>query len=130
VYPLTTGEQFGESMEDAADARPLNRPLVSWMAMHAFEDVPEGAQNPRVDLLSIPAATLAQLPPTLVVTAERDPLRSQGQQFAANLEAAGVVAVTSRYFEGVMHEFFGAATVLDAAQQAQQLAADHVMRAF
>jgi hypothetical protein len=29
VYPLTTSEQFGESMEDAADARPLNRPLLS-----------------------------------------------------------------------------------------------------
>jgi acetyl esterase/lipase len=36
VYPVTTGAQFGESMEDAADGRPLNRALLWWMAMHEF----------------------------------------------------------------------------------------------
>lgn len=129
VYPLTTGEQFGESMEDAADARPLNRPLLSWMAMHAFEGVPGGAQDPRVDLLSVPAAELAGLSPTLVITDERDVLRSQGEEFARHLEAAGVEVTATRY-DGVMHEFFGAAAVLDKAEQAQQEAAEHLTRAF
>ncbi|RZS80001.1 acetyl esterase/lipase [Motilibacter rhizosphaerae] len=129
VYPLTTGEQFGESMEDAADGRPLNRPLLSWMAMHAFEGVPEGAKDPRIDLLSWPQETLRQLPPTLVITDERDVLRSQGQQFAEDLRAAGG-DVTLLHVDGVMHEFFGAAAVLDKAAEAQQAAADHFTRAF
>jgi acetyl esterase len=129
VYPLTTGEQFGESMEDAADARPLNRPLLSWMAMHAFEGKPEAATDPRIALLDWTQEQRALMPPTLVITAERDVLRSQGQQFATDLEAAGV-PTTSRHYEGVMHEFFGATAVLDKAEQAQQEAAQHFRRAF
>lgn len=129
VYPLTTGEQVGESMDDAADGRPLNRALLSWMAMHAFEGKPDAAKDPRVDLLGWSREQLAQMPPTLVITDERDVLRSQGQQFAQNLEAAGV-ATTHRFYEGVMHEFFGAAAVLEKAEQAQQEAAAHFTRAF
>ena len=129
VYPLTTGEQFGASMDDAADGRPLNRALLSWMAMHAFEGQPDAAKDPRIDLLGWSTEQLAQLPPTLVITDERDVLRSQGEQFARNLEAAGV-QTTHRHYDGVMHEFFGAAAVLDKAEQAQQAAADHLLRAF
>ncbi|MCF6507400.1 alpha/beta hydrolase [Blastococcus sp. MG754426] len=129
VYPLTTGEQVGESMADAADGRPLNRALLSWMAMHAFEGKPDAAADPRVDLLGWGREQLAVMPPTLVVTGERDVLRSQGQRFAENLQAAGV-PTTHRYYPGVMHEFFGAAAVLDKAEQAQQEAAQHFVRAF
>ncbi|MEV0731634.1 alpha/beta hydrolase fold domain-containing protein [Polymorphospora sp. NPDC050346] len=129
VYPLTTGEQFGDSMTDAADARPLNRPLLSWMAMHAFEGVPDGARDPRVDLLSLDATQLKGLPPALVITDERDVLRSQGEEFARHLQAAGVPTTLTCY-DGVMHEFFGAAAVLDKAQRAQQEAAQHLRESF
>ncbi|WP_328321436.1 alpha/beta hydrolase fold domain-containing protein [Kribbella sp. NBC_00382] len=129
VYPLTTAEQWGDSFADAADARPLNRPLLSWMAMHAFHGVPEAATDPRIALLDLSKEELAGLPATLVITDERDVLRSQGEQFATNLETAGVAVTSSRY-DGMMHEFFGAAAVLDKAQQAQQEAADHFTTAF
>ncbi len=129
VYPLTTVEQFGASMTDAADARPLNRPLLSWLTMHAFAGVPHAVRDPRVDLLGIPAGELAGMPPTLVITAERDVLRSQGEEFARHLEAAGVPTTLSRY-HGVMHEFFGASAVLDKAELAQLEAAGHLRRAF
>lgn len=129
VYPLTTGEQFGESMADAADGRPLNRALLSWMAMHAFEGQPDAAKDPRIDLLGWSPQQRATLPPTLVIIDERDVLRSQGEQFAANLHAAGVPTSLIQY-DGVMHEFFGAAAVLDKAAQAQQETADHFRAAF
>jgi len=115
-------------MEDAVDSRPLNRALLSWMAMNAFEGVPEAATDPRVDLLGWPAALMSQLPPTLVITDERYVLRSQSQQWAANLEAAGA-PVTSSFYPSVMHEFFGAAAVLDKAEQARE-AAQHFLRSF
>ncbi|MCY1141597.1 alpha/beta hydrolase fold domain-containing protein [Actinoplanes sp. Pm04-4] len=129
VYPVTTADQFGESMEDAADGRPLNRALLSWMAMHAFEGKPEAATDPRIALLDWTDEQRRLMPPTLVITDERDVLRSQGQQFAQDLQKAGV-ATTHRYYEGVMHEFFGASAVLDKAEQAQQEAAQHFITAF
>lgn len=129
VYPLTTGKQFGVSMSDAADARPVNRPLVSWMAMHAFQGVPGAANDPRVDLLSVPIEQLTGMPPTLVITSERDVLREQGEEFARHLRSAGVPVTSTRY-DGVMHEFFGAAAVLDKAEQAQRETAEHLRRCF
>ena len=129
VTPLVTAAQVGASMADAADARPLNRPLLSWMLLHAFAGAPRAARDPRVDLLSLTPPQLAGMPPALVVTAERDPLRSQGESFADRLIAAGVPTTASRY-AGVPHEFFGAAAVLDAAANAQQEAAHHFSLAF
>ena len=129
VYPVTTAEQFGDSMVDAADACPLNRPLLSWMAMHAFEGRPDAATDPRIALLDWTDEQLALMPPTLVITDERDVLRSQGQEFAKKLQDAGV-ETAEHYVRGVMHEFFGAAAVLDAAETAQQEAARHLLAAF
>ncbi|SFK52442.1 alpha/beta hydrolase fold domain-containing protein [Geodermatophilus ruber] len=129
VYPLTTGEQFGPSMEDAADARPLTRPLLSWAEMHAFRGEPDAAKDPRIDLHGWSARELTFMPPTLVITAERDVLRSQGQEFARHLDIAAI-PTTYRYYLGVMHEFFGAAAVLDAADQAQRETAAHFTHAF
>lgn len=56
-------------------------------------------------------------------------LRSQGEEFALHLETAGVAVIATRY-DGVMHEFFGAAAVLDQAQDAQLEAAMHLRTAF
>ena len=128
VYPVTTLEQVGESMTDAADGRPLNRALLSWMAMHAFEGQPDAASDPRIALLDWTDEQLALMPPTLVITDERDVLRSQGQQFARNLEAAGVETSES-YYPGAFHEFFGASAVFELAEQAQQDAARHIRAA-
>jgi acetyl esterase len=83
----------------------------------------------RVDLLEWDGRQLTKMPPTLVVTAERDPLRNQGWRFFGMLQAAGVPA-TDLYYQGVMHEFFGAAAVLLKAEQAQREAAHHFLRAF
>ncbi len=126
VYPVTTAEQFGESMQDAADGRPLNRALLSWMAMHAFEGRPDAATDPRIDLLGWSDEQRRLMPPTLVITDERDVLRSQGEQFAQDLTDAGVQTRSSRY-EGVMHEFFGASAVLDQAEKAQQEVAQFLL---
>jgi acetyl esterase len=129
VCPLTTADQYGASMLDAADARPLGRPLLSWMLMHAFRGVSASLKDPRVDLLSLSAQDLSGLPPTLVLTTDRDVLQSQGGEWCRRLQAAGVPATSTRY-AGVMHDFFGLAPVLDKAAHAQQEAAMYLRQTF
>jgi acetyl esterase/lipase len=126
VYPQTTAVEYGASMLDAADAPPLTRPVLSWMMRHAFYGKPEAVDDPRVNLLALSAQDLALLPPTLIITDERDVLRDQGEEFGKRLAAAGV-PLTMRRFDGVMHGFFAAGAVLDAARQAQRMAAEHVL---
>ena len=67
------------------------------------------------------AATLADLPPALVLTAALDPLRDQGRTYAAKLAEAGV---SSRWVDhpGMPHGFFGADRLLVSARRAQRSA--------
>ncbi|MFY1635613.1 alpha/beta hydrolase fold domain-containing protein [Solwaraspora sp. WMMB335] len=128
IYPVTSLGVDTESSIDAADASPLNRPMLSWFARHAFPD-PGMLADPRVALLDLPVQRLAGLPPAVVITVERDPLRSQGQAFVQRLRAAGV-QVEHIHYDGVPHEFFGMGAVLDVAGEAQDRVATALHTAF
>ncbi|MFI5959063.1 alpha/beta hydrolase [Cryptosporangium sp. NPDC051539] len=117
ITPVTTASQDTASMLDSADAALLDRPAIDWFLMHLFAD-PADALDPRFALLDAPAQTLAAAPPTHVITADRDPLRDQGELFAARLAEAGVPATVSRY-PGVPHTFFGLGADVQASVQAQ-----------
>lgn len=69
------------------------------------------------DDVAIPSrsAALAGLPPTYLVTAELDPLRDEGESFAAQLAAAGV-AVEAHRAPGLLHGFFRAMRFSDAVR--------------
>ena len=72
---------------------------------------------------------LSGLPPATIITAENDPLRDDGRLYSVALQAAGV-PVVYRNYEGVMHEFFGLAGLLDKADDAVRLAATELSSAF
>lgn len=125
IYPMTTAATDSPSMYDSADAFPFGRATMSWFTEQLFAGSELDMSNERFDLLGLPAEDLAGLPPTVIVTAERDPLRSQGEAFA-ELLAAAAVPVAARRFDGTTHEFFGLAPVLGQARLAQQFVAEQV----
>jgi acetyl esterase len=53
----------------------------------------------------------------LVITAEHDPLRDEGEEYGARLSAAGV-ATTVRRFDGMFHGFVSMMDLLPAADEA------------
>jgi acetyl esterase/lipase len=121
IYPVASGAMDTPSYQEAQDAKPLYSGLMHWFFAQSVTD-PAQLSDPRISLVEASVEDLTGLPPALVITAERDPLRDEGEQLAKALLAAGVPVAATRY-PGVMHEFFGAAAVMDKAAKAQEEAA-------
>jgi acetyl esterase len=99
---------------------------VAWCWSHYLADPADGGSASASPLR---ASDLNALPPALVITAEIDPLRDEGELYAARLREAGVPTELVR-FDGVMHGFFSLADELGSAVEAQELAAAALRRAF
>lgn len=125
VYPVADPGQDSESYREMRQAKPLDAPAMAWF----FEQYLRTSDDARTPAIALVRADLHGLPPATVINAELDPLRSEGEQLAGALRAAGV-AVEQRTFAGVTHEFFGMTPVLAKAREAQQMAADALRAAW
>lgn len=125
VYPIASGTTESPSYRENADARPLNRPMMAWFLSHYLR-TPQDAAHPLISLVN---ADLRGLPPTTIVNAEIDPLRSEGEQLAQRLRDAGV-EVDHHVYSGVTHEFFGMGAVVGDAKKAVKQAAAGLRSGF
>jgi acetyl esterase len=125
VYPLLDHAAHTPSGREAVDDPFLGPKDVVWCWSHYLAD-PSDGDSPFASPLR--AANLERLPPALVVTAEFDPLRDEGELYAERLREAGVPTELVG-FEGMVHGFFSRHT-LDAAVEAQTLAASALRAAF
>ncbi|WP_219921586.1 alpha/beta hydrolase [Rufibacter sp. XAAS-G3-1] len=126
VYPIANNDTNTPSYIQYASAKPLSKPLMEWFFMHYLR-TPADGNTPWISLVDV--ASVNGLPAATVINAEIDPLLSEGQLYAAKLRAAGI-NVSSKVYEGVTHEFFGMATVVPEAREAQKMAADELRKAF
>jgi acetyl esterase len=121
VYPVTNLASFDtRSYREFAAGCYLTRAEMEWFRGHYLART-EDADSPYASPLLAP--DLRGLPPALVITAECDPLRDEGEAYAKRLAEAGVEATSTRY-AGMIHPFFSLGGTLSQGRRAiEQVAA-------
>lgn len=118
VYANTDLTNPGASMLEKGHGFGLEAEDIEWFGA---QWVPDPAMRADARVSPLRAPDLAGLPETVVVTCEHDPLRDQGESYAARLQAAGV-ATTLRREPGMVHNFM----LWDAVSPACAAAGDRV----
>ncbi|WP_375418199.1 alpha/beta hydrolase [uncultured Hymenobacter sp.] len=120
VYPIAGYDQNTPSYQASeAGYKPLDKGGMGWFFKNYLR-TPADGKDPRIDLVN---ANLKGLPPTTIIAADYDPLKSEGKTLADKLQAAGV-KVNYKLYPGTVHEFFGMAAVVPEAKQAQGVVVD------
>jgi acetyl esterase/lipase len=124
VTPVTDCDFGTASYKENADDYVLTRSLMEWFWDFYLAD-PEARRDPRASPLR--ATDLSGLPPALVLTAEFDPLRDEGESYAAALVRAGV-EVTARRWLGEIHLIWGQHGILDSSAESQRWVSEFLTR--
>lgn len=125
VYPIAGYDFNTPSYKESDSTKPLSSGLMKWFFEKYLNSSSEG-KNPMISLVS---ANLKGLPPTTIIGAQYDPLRSEGEMLSNNLKKAGV-NTNYKLYKGTTHEFFGMAEVVPEAKDAEALATFDLKSAF
>lgn len=125
VYPIANSSMTLPSRRDSANANPLNAAMLNWFGYY-YSKTKADQMDPRINLVK---ANLRGLPPTTIINAQIDPLRSDGETLATAMRAAGD-RVEQRTFPGVTHEMFGMGKVVRGAMEANDYAIGKLRAAF
>ena len=126
VYPATDRDLDRGSMLANAEGFLLERETIRWF----YDWYGRGGADPADWQVSpIRAVSLTGVAPAVVLTAEYDPLRDEGNDYAQRLRDAGI-DVEHRCYEGLIHGFFGLSAAFDASRDAMDLVGAALQRAF
>ena len=114
VYPVIDPACDSISAKANAEGYLLTTASMQWMWSQYVNGAADYA-NPYA--APVKAASLAGLPPALVITAEFDPLRDEGEAYGRAMAAAGVPVTISRY-DGMIHGFASCFDVTPRARDA------------
>lgn len=101
IYPVTDSDPNRPSFLDPTNQQMLGRQTMAWFWDHY---APDPESRLLAEAAPLRAADLSGLAPAVVITAEHDVLRDEGEAYADKLRAAGV-PVQSRCFDGQVHGF-------------------------
>jgi acetyl esterase len=127
IYPATDYYLPGtQSIKDNAEGYFLTRDDMIWFIDHYLSGE-EDTKHPYA--FPLKAGDLSGLVPAMVITAEFDPLRDEGEMYAFQMQQAGV-AVTARRYDGTIHGFVSLSGMIDLGKQALADAAAGLRSAF
>ena len=137
VYPAVDARCVTESYRKNGEGFLLTAAAMDWFYGHYLSGsgstgsspLTGSAEDPLVSPLLASDAILAKMPPTLVITAEYDPLCDEGEQYAQKLNALGVPTTYVRY-NGQIHAFLRYGIMLDDGYLAIAQLADAIRRRF
>lgn len=102
-YPVTDASFDTDSYHEFAEGYFLRRDAMMWF-WDQYTSSPEQREEITASPLRASIEQLKNLPPTLLINAEADVLRDEGEAFANKLRKAGV-PVTAVRFQGTIHDF-------------------------
>jgi acetyl esterase len=118
LYPWVDFLADLPSRRDNADGYYLTETHLRWFEQQYLNE-PAEAAHPHVSPLR--AENLADLPPAMVLTAEYDPLRDEGEAYGSRLAEAGVPVQVYRA-DGLFHSFLAMVDFLPGARKAVETA--------
>ena len=127
LYPMTDLTMSQPSIEENADGYLLTIDACNYFRSQYLGEYAD-LKDPLASPLFADDTQLAGAPPALVITAELDPLRDEGEAYAARLREAGVPVEHVR-FDGMIHAFFVFGAMVPAAHEALDLMVDAVRTA-
>jgi len=129
-YPVTSSELNTPSYQQFSEGPWLTKAAMEWF-WNAYEPDVSARKNLLISPLHSSIDQLKGLPPALIITAENDVLRDEGEQFAHKLTQAGV-EVTAVRFLGTIHDFvmLNALAKTPPTKEALKLTTSHLLEVF
>ncbi len=129
IYPATDASMGTVSIRDNGTGYFLTEADMDWFYGHYTATNDRSARPAHWRLSPMLAPDLSGVAPALVITAEFDPLRDEGEAYAEKLRAAGVEVTATRY-DGMIHGFFGMTANVDRAREAMAQATTALAKAL
>ena len=116
IYPAVDMTMESPSIDENATAPILTKSVMKWFVNHYIRNSADHS-NIQASPIAATDEALKRMPPALVITAQFDPLRDEGEAYGKRLVENGVNCTITRY-NGAFHGFFSMISLLDDAQSA------------